>query len=466
MEHLDNFEAMKKQAFTFLLILISAITAAQDVDSAAIRKIFSYVLEEGAAYQRLDHLSNKIGGRVSGSPEAEKAVEWAKQTMQSDGIGKVYLQEVMVPHWVRNDKEIFTVYSKGKVYPISMCSLGNSIGTPQGGIRAGIINAGSFEELEQMDREKVKGKIIYFSKPMDQKHVMTFHAYGECGKFRYEGAIRAAKMGGIASVNRSLTLSFDDEPHTGAMGYQDSVTKVPGCAISVAGALKLNEILNDDPDAEAVIEMNCEMLPDKLSHNVIGEIKGTEHPEEIIVIGGHLDAWDKGDGAHDDGAGCVQAMELLHAFRNLGIQPKRTIRVVLFMNEENGLKGAAKYAEEAKAKNEKHIAAIESDAGGFTPDGFTYTCADSTKSEVLLKWRKLFEPYNIFIWNNSYGGADINKLKDQGTLCIGLLPDTQRYFDYHHSENDTFDKVNRRELHLGAASIISLAYLLSEYGVN
>lgn len=212
--------------------------------------------------------------------------------------------------------------------------------------------------------------------------------------------------------------------------------------------------------------MNCETLPDEPSYNVIAEIKGTDYPEEIIVVGGHLDAWDLGHGAHDDGAGCVQSMEILRIFRDLDIHPKRTVRIVLFMNEENGLRGGKKYAEIAKASSDKHIAAIESDMGGGTPLGFASEGLDSTKIANFKKWKTLFEPYGLYNWDLEESGADIGRLKEQGTLLIGYLPDSQRYFDYHHSEIDTFDKINRRELHLGAASMASLVYLLSEYGVK
>lgn len=250
------------------------------------------------------------------------------------------------------------------------------------------------------------------------------------------------------------------------MGYEEGFPKLPACAISTMGADRLSAALKENPEAEVEIVMNCETLPDKLSHNVIAEIKGTEFPDEIIVVGGHLDAWDNGQGAHDDGAGCVQSMEVLRIFRDLGIKPKRTIRVVLFMNEENGAKGAKKYAAEAKAKNEKHIAAIESDLGGFTPAGFFSHCADSSKLNTLNPFKHLFEPYAIFQWDLRGGGVDIDHLKDTGTLLIGLQPDSQRYFDYHHTEIDTFDKIHKRELHLGAAAVAGLAYLLSEYGVK
>jgi carboxypeptidase Q len=450
----------------FLLLLLPLISTAQNNDSTIIRNIFTYCLEQGKGYEWLEHLTTKIGPRLSGSPGAEKAVVWAKEAMEKEQHGRVYLQEVMVPHWVRNDKEQLTVITNGKRIPLSMCSLGGSIATPTEGIRAGVVEVKNFDDLAKLGKEKVAGKIVFFNAPLREAHYHTFHAYGECGKFRWAGAIHAAKQGGVASINRSLTLALDDFPHTGSMGYEDNLTKVPAGAVSTIAANLLHDILKKDPDAQLELIMNCETLPDKLSHNVIAEIKGTQYPDEIIVVGGHLDAWDNGQGAHDDGAGCVQSMELLRIFRDLNIKPKRTIRVVLFMNEENGVAGGKKYAEEAKLKNEKHIAAIESDLGGFTPAGFFSHAVDSTKRKVLDPFKHLFEPYGIFQWNLPGGGVDIDRLKETGTLLIGLQPDSQRYFDYHHTANDTFDKVNRRELHLGAAAMASLVYLLSEYGVE
>lgn len=458
---------MKRTLLTLtIVVMMAAGTFAQNNDSLIIRKLFNYSLENGKGYEWLRTLTTDIPPRLSGSPGAEQAVKWTMTTLEKEGGARVYLQEVMVPHWVRNDKESLTASSKGTKSKLRICSLGGSIATPETGIRAKVIEINSFEEMEKLEAEKIRGKIVFYNVPMPPQHYHTFHAYGETGKYRWAGAINAAKYGAVASINRSLTLALDDHPHTGAMGYNDSIQKIPACAISTVGAEKLSRILKDDPDAELELVMNCETFPDKLSHNVIAEIRGSEKPEEIIVVGGHLDAWDNGQGAHDDGAGCVQSMELLHLFNQLGIQPKRTIRIVLFMNEENGLRGGKKYAEEAKAKNENHIAAIESDAGGFTPQGFASVCNDSLKVEKLKLYRTLFESYGMFYWEKEGGGADINRLKEQGTLCIGLAPDSQRYFDYHHAETDTFDKVNRRELHLGAAAMAALAYLLSEYGVE
>jgi hypothetical protein len=456
-----------KKALLILPFLLTCLhpVFSQNHDSLMVRKIFTYCLEQGKGYEWLEHLCTKIPPRLSGSDGADKAVKWARQVMEEQNNGRVYLQDVMVPHWVRNDKENLTLISKGKRTPLRICSLGGSVPTPSSGLRGKVIEVKSFEELNELGEEKVRGKIVFYNAELLKHHYHTFHSYGECGKYRWAGAINAAKMGAIASVNRSLTLALDDYPHTGSMGYEEGAPKLPACAISTLGADKLSAALNNDPDLELELVMNCETLSDKPSHNVIAEIKGSEFPDEIIVVGGHLDAWDNGQGAHDDGAGCVQSMELLRIFRDLNIKPKRTIRVVLFMNEENGVRGGKKYAEEAKAKNENHIAAIESDLGGFTPAGFFSKCEIPERLTTLDPFKHLFEPYGIFQWDQVGGGVDIDPLKPTGTLLIGLQPDSQRYFDYHHTEIDTFDKIHKRELHLGAAAVASLAYLLSEYGV-
>ncbi|MFM7079095.1 MAG: M20/M25/M40 family metallo-hydrolase [Bacteroidota bacterium] len=447
-----------------LILIRHTISSAQD--SVMISKIFTYCLEQGKSYERLRFLSESIGNRLSGSANADKAVQWGLQTMQADSFADCWLQDVMVPHWVRNDKESLVMLSKGKKTPLNIFSLGGSVATPKGGIKAGVVEVASFDELEKLGRANIEGKIVFFNVPMKERFYHTFEAYGDAGKYRWAGAQNAAKYGAVASITRSLTLALDDNPHTGGMGYLDGVPKIPGCAISTLGADRLSSELKSNPELQLVLEMNCETLPDKLSHNVIAEIRGTEFPDEIIVVCGHLDSWDKGHGAHDDGAGCVQSMELLNLFRDLKIQPKRTIRVILYMNEENGVRGGKKYAEEAREKGEKHIAAIESDAGAFTPAGFSSTCIDDSKRVWFRQWKPLFKPYAIFQWDGEGGGVDIGPLKDQGTLLIGLRPDSQRYFDYHHTDIDTFDKVNRRELHLGAAAIISMAWLLSEYGAG
>jgi carboxypeptidase Q len=373
---------------------------------------------------------------------------------------------VMVPHWVRGDKEQARVMSPklGTSQEVPVCALGGSIATPTSGLAAEVVEVKNFEELKKLGKKRVQGKIVFFNRPMDPTHIHTFTAYGGAGDQRSGGAIEAARLGAVGVVVRSLSLFLTDNPHTGGMRYAEDVPKIPAVAISTNGAELLSRQLQDDPQTRFFMRMNPQTLPDKLSYNVIGEIKGSEKPDEIILVGGHLDSWDNGDGAHDDGAGCVQSMEVLRMFRALGYRPKRTVRAVLFMNEENGLRGGRKYAEEAKAKSELHIAAIESDNGGFTPRGFGIDGTDAQYRKVL-QWKPLLAPYGLHDLNRGGGGADIGPLKDGRVALIGFRPDSQRYFELHHTAVDTFDKVNKRELELGGASMAALVYLLAEYGL-
>jgi hypothetical protein len=301
---------------------------------------------------------------------------------------------------------------------------------------------------------------------MDSGLISTFEAYSGCVDQRYSGAAAAGKYGAVGVIVRSMNLRLDDYPHTGTMSYGDIPVdaRIPAAAISTNGAELLSTTLKLQPDIKFYFKQNCKQLEDVQSYKVIGEIKGSTYPGEIIVVGGHLDSWDLGDGAHDDGAGCVQSMDVLRLLKISGYIPKRTIRVVLFMNEENGLRGGTEYANVAKAKRENHVFALESDAGGFTPRGFSFDCSDEN-FEKALAWKSLFEPYLIHSFTKGGSGADIGPLKNDDIVLAGLRPDSQRYFVHHHAENDTFEYVNRRELELGAATMASLVYLFDKYGI-
>ncbi len=453
------FVMIKKICF-IILLFAAQISFAQN-DSLVIKTFFNEELSKGKSYELLDHLSNKIGGRLSGSPQAQQAVDWGKRTMEYLGFDKVWLQELMVPHWIRGEKEKAKILSGKEKIDVRICALGNSIGTGAKGISANVIEVKSLSELEKLGRKNIEGKIIFYNRAMNPTLISTGSAYGGAVDQRGSGAIEAAKYGAIGVVVRSMTLAMDDYPHTGAMRYKDSVTKIPACAISTIGATKLSEAIKLDANTQFYFKQTCEMLPDVQSFNVVGEIKGSVFPDEIILVGGHLDAWDNGDGAHDDGTGVVQSIEALRLFKALGIRPKRTIRAVLFMNEENGVRGGNKYAEIAEKNHEKHIAAIESDGGGFTPRAFD---VEGDVIEKMQPWVQLLKPYGIHEIKSGHGGTDIGPLKKQGVILIGYECDSQRYFDYHHTEIDTFDKVNKRELELGTANIAALLWLISEYG--
>jgi hypothetical protein len=453
---------MKKLLIVLLLCSFSSFS--QENDSLIIRKIFDEVLSKGEAYKTLTHLSKKIGPRLSGSEGAAKSVLFTKKVMEDYQFDKVFLQDVMVPHWVRGKKEeAFIEVGKQKII-VPIAALGGSVATATTGVKAEVIEVKNFEELKMLGTEKVKGKIVLFNRPMDATKINTFEAYGGAVNQRGGGASEAAKYGAVGAIVRSMTTLNDDNPHTGGMRYATGVPMIPTAAISTNGANLLSKMLKENPKLQFYFKQNCETLPDAPSHNVVGEIKGTEKPEEIIVVGGHLDSWDLAEGAQDDGAGCVQSIEVLRALKALGIKPKRTIRVVMFMNEENGLRGGTKYADLAKQNNEKHIAAIESDNGGFTPRGFGMVGTDMQIAKIVA-YKNLLAAYGLNEISKGGGGADIGPLGQQGTLLIGFKPDSQRYFDFHHAKSDTLEAVNERELNLGAASMAALVYLIDKYGL-
>ncbi|GAA4270994.1 M28 family peptidase [Aquimarina gracilis] len=463
--------AMIKKIIPILFAILSINSFAQNnskEDSTIIKKIYDTSLLNGKSYEWLDYLSNQIGGRLSGSINAQKAVEWGEKELKALGIDKVWLQSVMVPKWTRGVTEFAYIETEpGKTTNVPICALGGSIPTPIGGIKAPIIEVKTFEDLRELGYDKVEGKIVFFNRPMQADLIETFKAYGGCVDQRYSGAAEAAKFGAIGVIVRSMNLRLDDYPHTGSMSYGDLTNndKIPAAAISTNGANLLSSMLKLNPKIKFHMNMNCRTWKDVESFNVIGEITGSEFPNEYMVVGGHLDSWDLGDGSHDDGAGVVQSMEVLRLFKEIGYKPKRSIRVVLFMNEENGLRGGKKYAKVAKNKGENHVFALESDAGGFTPRGFSFDC-DDANFEQVQSWKSLFEPYLVHYFAKGGSGADIGPLKKEGIVLAGLRPDSQRYFDYHHAKNDTFDAVNKRELELGAATMTSLMYLFDTYGVK
>ncbi|GAB3825544.1 M28 family peptidase [Hymenobacter jeollabukensis] len=446
-----------------LTIPAQAQTTAK-TDSLNLRKIYDEALLRGQSYDNLRYLCQNIGARLSGSPQAEQAVQWGKQTMEKLGFDRVYLQEVMVPHWVRGAKEKASFKAgKGKNQDVAVCALGGSVGTG-GKLKAKVVEVRSWDELAKLPDDQVKGRFVFFNRPFDDKLIEPGQAYGGAVDQRGRGPVEAAKRGAVGALVRSMTSAKDDFPHTGTTRYDDKVTKVPAAALSTLAADRLSAALKQDAGLEFELEMACQSLPEVKSYNVVGEIKGSKHPDEIITVGGHLDSWDLAQGAHDDGTGCVQSMEALRLLLAAGLRPERTVRAVLFMNEENGNRGGTKYAELAKAAGEKHLAAIESDGGGFTPRGFGVEGSPAVVAK-LQQWRPLLAPYHAGDIAAGHGGTDIGPLKGQAQALIGYDCDSQRYFDIHHTAADTFDKVHRRELELGGAGMASLIYLLSKYGL-
>jgi carboxypeptidase Q len=457
---------MKKIVFLFL-VLSSIAAPAQTTDQASIKEIFDQALAKGKSYEMLRELCVNIGPRLSGSPGAAAAVEWSRHKMEDLGFDSVWLQPVMVPHWVRGQQEIGRIINSKKIgtKEVAVTSLGGSIGTGPSGISAGIVEVKNFDELKQLGAKAVQGKIVFFNRPMDPTKINTFAAYSGAVDQRGNGAVEAAKLGAVAVIVRSMGSGIEEYPHTGGMRYATGVKLIPAVAISTKHAELLSKLLKDEKELQFYVETHCEILDDAPSFNVVGEIKGGEYKDEIILVGGHLDSWDLAQGAHDDGAGCVQAIEVLRLFKAMGYKPKRTIRAVMFMNEENGLRGGSKYAELALQNKEKHMAAMESDRGGFAPRGFTMSATESAKA-MIRSWKPLLEPYDLWDFNQEGGGADIGPLASHGVALIGYLPDSQRYFSVHHTPEDTIDKVDKRELELGAASMAALVYLMDTYGVR
>jgi len=450
-----------------ILLFVGFVSHAQSEDEIKIKAIYDAALTQGKAYDWLNHLSNQIGGRLSGSVQAQLAVEYTRDQLDSLGLDNVWLQPVMVPKWVRGTPEYAYLESKpGITNSVPICALGGSVATPLGGLKANVVEVKGEEDLERLGREAIEGKLVFYNRPMDPTLINTFQSYSGCVDQRYSGAEEAAKYGAVGVIVRSMNLRLDDFPHTGSMSYGELPVseRIPAAAISTNGAELLSTTLKLNPAIKFYFKQNCRQLEDVQSFNVIGEIRGTTYPNEIMIVGGHLDSWDLGDGSHDDGAGCVQSMDVLRLLKVTGYKPKRTLRVVLFMNEENGLRGGNAYAEMAREKNENHVFALESDAGGFTPRGFSID-ANTENFNLIKGWQALFEPYLVHMFIKGGSGADIGPLKNGEVVLAGLRPDSQRYFDHHHAENDTFEHVNKRELELGAAAMTSLIYLVDKYGV-
>ncbi len=454
---------LKKSTMNKLFIVLALLCFGHSnaqTDSIFIRKIHDEVLLRGKAHEDLRSLCKDVGARLSGSAAAQMAVYWSEAKMKSYGFDKVYLQEIKVPHWERGTKEnAYVKDSKGALRKVKVLALGGSIGT-NGILEAEIIEFNTLDALKKASKTSVNGKIVFINQLMDAAQIATFRAYGACYPIRGNGAVESAKLGAVGIVIRSLAMPVDDHPHTGSMHYEDSIPKIPAAALSTQDCEWLSQELKKGK-CKFVLEMNCMNFPDETSYNIIAEMTGSKLPNEIITFGGHIDSWDTGEGAHDDGAGVIHSLEALRVLKTLNYKPIHTLRLVFFMNEENGNRGGETYATWTKEKGEKQLAAIESDRGGFSPRGFDVDGSDENLN-MLLGFAPLFKPYFVNQFEKGYGGVDINPLKDQfeGIPLFGFSVDSQRYFDFHHAESDVFENVNKRELELGAGAMASLIYLL------
>ena len=434
--------------------------------SDVITSFYGDALEFKESYELLRGLSKDVGQRLSGSEGAKKAVLWSKEVMENYGFDTVYLQEVMVPHWERGELEEAYFYNGKNKINLSILGAGGTVSTPKEGITAEVVEVSSLDEVDELGRENIEGKIIFYNKAFNQRYINQGASYGQTGFQRRSGAVKAAEHGALASVFRSLSSStYEDYPHTGGMSYREGLDSIPHGGLGVLSSEKLSQALKENPRLTLTIKLSGKWFPDALSHNVVGELRGSKSPEKIITVGGHLDSWDVGEGAHDDGAGCVHSIGALRLFQKQNIKPNNTIRAVMFMNEENGLRGGKKYADVAVMDNEQHIAAIESDASGYVPRGFGFSGSDEQHKKIQ-DWLKYFDKNTISYFSKGGGGADIGPLHRQtGTPMFGLSIDGQKYFEMHHTAKDVFELVNARELELGTASMASLVYLIDKYGL-
>lgn len=435
-----------------------------DNDAFVIRSIFDQALTNSSAYPWLTHLSENIGGRLAGSKQSMEAVIYTAQELKNLGADSVWLQPCMVPRWERIGPEKVTVRNEsGQTMELDCTTLGNS----NGGMASGdIIEVKSLDEVEALGVEVIKGKIVFYNRPMNPTHINTFHAYGGAVDQRGRGPAIASRYGAVGCLVRSMTTRIDDVPHSGMTRYMEDEKHIPSMAISTMDAESLSQWLQKGK-VSGNMENHCRLLPDTMSYSVVAQWHGTVYRDSILLVGGHLDSWDLGGGAHDDGAGCVQSMAVAEIFNNINYRPRHTFRCVMFMNEENGLGGALAYADSSNAHNEFHLAALESDSGGFTPRGFRADGHEDIlkdKFKTMYSWLPLLQPYGLDMKVGG-SGADVGRLKSQKGLLIGLSVDSQRYFDFHHTDIDRIDGVNKRELELGAASMAALIYLIDQHGL-
>ena len=445
----------------------SFIRATEDptADEKMLRALYTAALTTSPAYAHLRELTAQYPGRLSGSKNLEGAVQWAKATLELTGVDRIELQPVMVPHWERGPKEFVRQVPSapgGEAFEFTAVALGGSVPTAAEGLTAPVVELQSLAELKTAG---VKGKIVFFNRPMNPAYVNPGQAYGEAGDQRNHGPAEAAKFGAVGVLVRSLTHAHDDVPHTGNTTYLPDVPRIPAAALSTVAADQLSARLKADAALRVSLEIHSRWFDDAPSHNVIGELRGSEHPEQVIVVGGHLDSWDIAPGAHDDGAGIVQSIEVLRLLKAAGYTPRHTIRCVCFVNEENGTRGGAAYAATVGAKHEVHLLALETDNGGFQPHGFRLGNTAGNAAAGAARWKALFAPYGIDQFSDGDGGTDVGPLMPQGYVVGELLTGSQRYFDLHHTTIDTIDKVNPRELQLGAAAMAALVYLVDQHGL-
>jgi carboxypeptidase Q len=417
---------------------------------AAADRIIAAALADSAAYDRLAVLADRFGHRLSGSDALEAALDWILAEMERDGLANVRGEPVMVPVWVRGRESATLV--EPRALPLPMLGLGGSVGTPPGGITAEVLVVRGFDELRARAAE-ARGRIVLFDVP--------FTTYGETVRYRTDGAVAAARAGAVASLIRSVTPHSLRSPHTGMMQYADTAPRIPHAALTVEDAMLLHRMQDRGERIVIRLEMGAREQPDRESRNVMGELVGRERPDEVVVVGGHSDSWDVGQGAMDDGGGVVVAWEALRVLKRLGLTPRRTIRVVGWTNEENGLRGGTAYRDAHRDALDRHVLAIESDGGVFAPEGFGFTGSDAAFA-IVRQVGTLLEGIGAGAVRRGGGGADIGPIMRQGVPGMGLNVDGTRYFWYHHSDADTVDKLDPREMGLCVAALAVMAYVVAD----
>ncbi len=446
----------------FLSLLLNGFS--QNPDSVFIKTIFDNALTSRVAYHNLEILTNIAPGRLVGSEESIVALKFLEKYFKDLGADTVYLQEFKTHSWACDSSSVSILKKKSREIHLTCDALGTSLSTPPSGIEAEVIEVQGLADLEKLGTEKIAGKIVFFNRPMKDTFINTFAAYGDAVDQRAHGPAEAAKYGAAGAIVRSVTTSLDDYPHTGSSRFPEDV-RIPALAISTIAANLLSQELKDNPKTKIRIFVKSHDLPEVTTYNLVAEIRGKVKPDEAIIVGGHIDSWFNSPGAHDDGAGCVMSCDVLRIFKELNIQNIRTIRAVMFMDEEMFQAGGKAYADFVGQSGKRPYLALEVDEGAFTPEGFSVDAPDSVVNK-LHAFKSLLEPYGIKYIRKGGGGVDIYPLKNLGVPLVAYVTDPQRYFDMHHSGNDTFDKINYRELNLGTGCVTTLIYLIDKYGVE
>jgi len=452
---------VKLLSVIIVFVSIAGTTFSQSPDEQVIRDIFDNALLSDEAYNNLEYLCEHAPGRLLGSAESVVAVNYLKRYFEELGADEVFLQEFKTPAWRCNNTAVTILSSEGDIL-LRADALGPSPSTPGEGLVANVVEVQGLEELKALNSDTLAGKIVFFNRPVNLKLVNTFRCYGSAIDQRYHGPAQAAEMGAAGVLVRSVTTRHDTFPHTGSTGFEDR--KIPCAAISTIDADILSGALKADNNMQVKMVIDAEDLNELTSFNLIADIRGSVYPDEYIVVGGHIDSWFNSPGAHDDGIGCVQSADVLRIFLELGLDNKRTIRAIMFMDEELYQSGGTAYSDYTENNGIKNYLALEADAGGFTPEGFTVDATDSIYDKIA-KYKDLLEPYGIHYIRKGGSGVDIDPLKRFGVPLMGYRTDSQRYMDLHHSAYDSFDKVHIRELQLGSGCIAAMIYLIDRYGL-